>query len=230
MLTKDERCPGLGGGRRMAMSAPSDAQLVEEVRRGRQEAFSRLVERHQGFVFSLCYTIAGHQAEAEDLAQESFVKLYRSLGGFRRGAALRPWLRKITTSVCIDSLRKRRDATVPLDDVLGSSAEPRVSSGDLPEEAALIREARHDVRDLLARLSVDYRAVLALRYLEDLTYQEIADALAVPVSTVETRLFRARRALARALGPPGHERDGRSLDEREEVSTRGLHVEGSASI
>ena len=213
------------------MIRPSDDELVEEARRGSQQAFGQLVERHQGFVYSLCYTLVGHQMEAEDLAQESFVKLYRSLGGFRRGAALRPWLRKITTNVCVDALRKRRGATLPIEDVLGSADEPSARSSDeLPEEAALARESRRDVRGLLLSLPVDYRAVLALRYLEDLSYQEIAEALAVPVSTVETRLFRARRALARALGPPAGERDEPSADQRKEVSDRGLHVEGSASI
>ncbi len=213
------------------MDRASDEQLVEEARKGRHEAFGQLVERHQGFVYSLCYTLAGRQAEAEDLAQESFVRLYRSLGAFRRGAALRPWLRKITTNVCLDALRKRREATLPIEDVLGSADEPSARASDeLPEEALLAREARRDVRDLLTRLPVDYRAVLALRYLEDLSYQEIADALAVPTSTVETRLFRARRALARALGPPTGEASEPSADPRKEVSHRGLHVEGSASI
>jgi RNA polymerase sigma-70 factor, ECF subfamily len=142
------------------------------------------------------------------------------LGSFRLDSPLRPWLRRIATNVCVDSLRRRQAETMPLEEVLGSAAEPRSRSTDeLPEEAALTRESREYVREQIRALPPDYRAALVLRYLEDLSYREIAEALGVSVSAVETRLFRARRALSRVLSPPPA--DGRAagrsgLEERED--------------
>jgi len=185
------------------VQSSSDEMLVEQVRKGSQVAFAELVRRHQNAVYSLCYRLVGNAAEAEDLAQEAFLRLYRSAGQFRAGARLRPWLHKITTNVCLDALRKRKETTLPLDDVIAGDIQPHVHSVDeLPEEAYLNREKRLDVQQALLRLPGEYRVALVLRYLEDLSYQEVADALGVPLSTVETRLFRAKKLLGQILGSP----------------------------
>jgi len=186
--------------RRTDLSPPSDEVLVEQARRGNQASFAELVRRHQNGVYSLCYRLLGDAAEAEDLAQEAFLRLYRSLPKFRVDALLWPWLRKLTANVCIDALRKRKPAAMPLEDLGQDGGEPRVGAADeLPEDAYLGREARLDVQKALLRLPPDYRAALVLRYLEDLSYQEVAEALGVPLSTVETRLFRARKMLGQLL-------------------------------
>lgn len=182
------------------MSPPSDEVLVEQARRGNQASFAELVRRHQDGVYSLCYRLMGDAAEAEDLAQEAFMRLYRSLTKFRAGALLWPWLRKLTTNICLDALRKRKPAAMPLEDMGQDGWEPRVGAADeLPEDAYLGHEARMDVQKALLRLPPDYRAALVLRYLEDLSYQEVAEAIGVPLSTVETRLFRAKRMLGQLL-------------------------------
>ncbi len=181
------------------MQPPNDELLVEQSRKGNQQAFAELVRRHQNAVYSLCYRLLGDAAEAEDLAQEVFLRCYRSLDKFHAGARLRPWLHKIAANACLDALRKRKQ-TLPLDELTAREAEPRVDSvAELPEEAYASREARLAVQRALLRLPGEYRVALTLRYLEDLSYQEVADALGVPVSTVETRLFRAKKMLGQVL-------------------------------
>jgi RNA polymerase sigma-70 factor (ECF subfamily) len=147
--------------------------------------------------------MTGDAAEAEDLAQEAFLNFYRSLAKFRPGARLRPWLHKIAANLCLDALRKRKGPALPLDELDDGAALPHVHSVDeLPEEAYASRELRLDVQNALLRLPGEYRVVLVLRYLEDLSYQEVADALGVPLSTVETRLFRAKKMLGQILTSP----------------------------
>jgi RNA polymerase sigma-70 factor, ECF subfamily len=200
-----------------------DELLVEQVRKGNQGAFSLLVQRHQGAIYSLCYRMTGDPQEAEDLAQEAFLRLYRSVGGFRPGTRLRPWFHRIAVNVCLDALRKRREATVPIDRLLEMESQPRTASREeMPEEAYLGREIRAEVQQSLLSLPADYRAPLVLRYLEDLSYQEIAEVLGVPVSTVETRLFRAKKMLARVLAARN--------EGGKEGASNGLHVERGTGL
>ena len=184
------------------MPAPSEALLVAQAQKGSQEAFAALVHAHQDAVYSLCYRMTGNPAEAEDLAQESFLRFYRSLDRFRAGTPLRPWLHKITVNVCLDALRRRKETPLSLDELPEGPPPPHSPQREpTPEESCLSREVRLDVQSALLHLPGDYRAVLVLRYLEDLSYQEIAAALGVPVSTVETRIFRAKRRLGHLLAP-----------------------------
>ena len=184
------------------LDSPTDARLVERARKGDGAAFAEIVSRHGGTIYSVCYRLAGEPAAAEDLAQEAFLRLYRTLDKFRPDAELRPWLYRLTANVCLDALRRREAATTPLDVLAEAGAEPSVERPDeQPEVALLRREERLDVQRALLQLPADYRAALVLRYLEDLSYREIADALGVPVSTVETRIFRAKRMLAEIVAP-----------------------------
>jgi len=189
--------------------AHNDEWLVEQSRKGSREAFSELVQRRQGAVYSICYRLTGDPAEAEDLAQEAFLRLYRSLGKFRPGARLRPWLHKITVNVCLDALRKRRDATLSLEELTEGPPQPQAPCGDdLPEEACLKRERQLTVQQALLHLPGEYRVVLVLRYLEDLSYQEIAEVIGAPVSTVETRIHRAKKMLGQVLPPDVGRKEG----------------------
>jgi RNA polymerase sigma-70 factor, ECF subfamily len=185
------------------MLPDTDEGLIELVQKGRQDAFSQLVLRHEGAVYSLCYRMTMNVTEAEDLAQESFLRFYRSIDRFQPGARLRPWLRKIVVNVCLDALRRRKAPPLPLEELVAGGMHPQVHSRDeLPEAAYLSREAKLDVQAALLRLPVEYRMALVLRYLEELSYQEIADALGIPVSTIETRLFRAKKMLGPILASP----------------------------
>lgn len=185
------------------MDPRTDEILVEQSKNGSEVAFSELVRRYEGAVYSLCYRTMGHAGEAEDLAQESFLRLYRSLGQFRPGGRLRPWLHKIAVNVCLDALRKRKEPTLSLDEMSEGRGEPPIPhGGSQPEEACLGHEAQMAVHQALLQLPGEYRVALVLRYLEGLSYQEVADALGVPLSTVETRIFRAKKMLGQVLTSP----------------------------
>lgn len=187
-------------------SAPGDDVLVARTLHGDGPAFGLLVRRYQDAVYSLCFHLSGDAAEAEDLAQEAFLRCHAQLGRFRTDAPLWPWLRRLTVRSALNGLRahRSRPRSLSLDAGQGAGRD----AIDVPVDArgdALGREstsahawrggdhARIDLERLLADLAPADRAVLVLRYLEDLSYADIAHALEVPVSTVETRLFRARK-------------------------------------
>ncbi|MEW8978753.1 MAG: sigma-70 family RNA polymerase sigma factor [Symbiobacterium sp.] len=183
---------------------PRDETLVFAAQRGDMEAFAALVDRHKGRVYRTLYQVVGDAADAQDLAQEVFVKVYRSLSGYRGDAAFTTWLHRITLNLAFDWLRarKRRPLTVPLepppDDEDRRPADlPSPDEG--PEELTLREERREHLRAAIGQLSPDYREVVVLYHFYHLSYQQIADRLGVPVRTVETRLYRARANLRRLL-------------------------------
>ena len=182
----------------------SDDDLVSRVCAGDTAAFALLAERYQRPVYTLAYRMLGNRADAEDAAQETFVRAYTRLASYQPGARFGAWLLAITAHWCIDHLRRRR-RTVSLEAVLGTLPLPADSQS--PEEQALRSEGRDEVQRWLARLPESYRLVLVLRYWHELSYSEISEVLGEPVSTVRMRLFRARQAfgkhhdLARATPP-----------------------------
>ena len=186
------------------MNPQNDEALVSRVCEGEQEAFAQLVQQHQGAVYSLCYRMSGDAAEAEDLAQEAFMRFYRSVKQFRPGARLRPWLHRITANVRLDALRQRqrREPMLSLDEPgTGSTEPPALRQEEMPEASYLAGEARDAVQQALLRLPGEYRIVLVLRYLEVLSGQGFAETLGLPLSTVEARIFRAKKMIAPLLVP-----------------------------
>ena len=173
----------------------SDAELVARARQGDEAAFEQLVRRHQRYVFNLAYRVLGDYAEAEDMTQEAFVRAWRGLPGFRGQARFTTWLYRIVHNLCLNrlpGLRRELLQVELLEEVLSSSAP------SLPE----LFEARERTAFLhteLDRLPEKYRLVLTLRYLQGLSYAEIAAALDVPMGTVKTHLHRARRLLMERL-------------------------------
>ncbi len=167
---------------------------VLQARRGDRSAFSRLVEAYQRPVFNLTYRMLGDVEEAEDAAQEAFLRAYSRLSQYDPEMKFSTWLFSIANHYCIDRLRKRRMTQISIDDnpVLQNleGSDPR------PERHALQQEARIEVQSMLERLAPEYRTPLVLRYWEDLSYEEIAATMNVTVATVKSRLFRARQQLA----------------------------------
>lgn len=177
----------------------STAALLVRARAGDKEAFGELVRTYQGRVFAVAYGILGNTADAQDVAQEAFFRAYRALGSLRADAAFSRWLLRITTNLSINYKKKGASCTaVPLD----NAAEP-VSRAETPEEYAQRRETLGRLAAALAELTAEHRAVLALREIEGLSYEEIAMTLAVPLGTVKSRLNHARLKLRRALGREG---------------------------
>jgi RNA polymerase sigma-70 factor (ECF subfamily) len=173
----------------------SDAELVARARQGNEAAFEQLVLRHQRYAFNLAYRVLGSYAEAEDVAQEAFVRAWRGLPGFRGQARFTTWLYRIVHNLCLNRLPKlRRELlqTEPLEEVL---ADPDPAPSDLFD----MREQLAFLHAQLGQLPEKYRLVLTLRYLQQLSYDEIATTLDVPMGTVKTHIHRARRLLRERL-------------------------------
>jgi RNA polymerase sigma-70 factor (ECF subfamily) len=183
-----------------------EAVLIDAAKSGDQEAFRQIVERYQGAVYNLAYRMLGDPEEAEDAAQEIFVRLYRQLGRYDPERKFSTWTLAIATNYCIDQLRRRRMQFVPLENII-----PWARARDAgPEGEALSRESRDEVQRLLKKLPEKYRAPLVLRYWEGLSCAEIAEILGVPEGTIKTQIHRARKQLGKMMEGAEERRDALS--------------------
>lgn len=164
---------------------------------GDREAFTRLVEAYQIPVYNLAYRMLGDAREAEDAAQETFLRAYTRLATYQTDKKFSSWLLAIASHHCIDRLRRRRFTWLSLDELpfLDQAAGER----NHPEEAAIRQEERDEVRKMLNQLPPHYRAAVILRYWYELSYREIAEVMETTESAVKSRLFRAREMLAQQV-------------------------------
>ncbi len=182
-----------------------DAQLVQQCLRGDGSAWEELVRRHTRRVFNLCYRFTGNGAESEDLSQEVFLRIYRTLASYRSAhGGFATWMTSVTRNLLIDHYRRtRRDRmTDSLDDAM-PVVENKESSARRPDEQALLGELSGQVQAALTRLSPELREAVILRDLQQLEYTEIQHVLQVPEGTVKSRINRGRIELARILGQMG---------------------------
>jgi len=173
----------------------TDGDLVLAVRQGRAEAYGELVRRYQGTVFGVCYRLAGERREAEDLAQEAFLRAYQRLGTFDVRRPFGPWVRRVAANVCLNRLPST-PADAPLDD---ERDEDEAADAGGPEAAWENAERSATLRAALLSLPPQYRAVVELRHFHEMSYAEISAELGLPLSDVKSHLFRARRLLAQKL-------------------------------
>ena len=174
-----------------------DAVLVERSRNGDQSAYGELVTRYQAIAARTAYVITGTAADAEDVAQDAFVKAYYALDRFRAGAPFRPWLLRIVANEAIN--RRKAAGRRP---TVGLSVVEDRASGDTalsPEASALARERREVVLEALRQMREEDRLVIAYRYFFDLTEVEMAEALGIARGTVKSRLSRAIARLRAAM-------------------------------
>ena len=174
-----------------------EAAVIARARRGDMAAFAMLVERYQPPVYNLAYRMLGDSPEAEDAAQETFLRAYRRLGSYQSSRKFASWLLSIAAHYCIDQLRRSRGYQPSLDDA--NWHDGLVSGQPQPEAIILERERSGNLQVLLQALPVAQRAVLALRYWSDLSIAEIAAISGDSEGAVKVKLFRARQALARTL-------------------------------
>ena len=183
------------------MSRPltPEADLVDRARRGDGDAYDQLVRAHQDIAFRTAWLVSGSSADAEDAAQEAFVKAWRAMGRFRHGAPFRPWLLAIVAN---EARNRRRSAGRREALVLRAAAERRPSDGAAsPPEAAVLRAERRDtLLAALERLSDDDRAILGCRHLLGFGEEETAAALGLRRGTVKSRTSRALERLRAELG------------------------------
>ena len=183
----------------------TDLELVRRAQRGERGAFDLLVLRYQHRVVKLVARLLRDPTEAEDVAQDAFVKAYRALGSFRGDSAFYTWLYRIAVNTARNSMasRQRRplDYEADLNESEQAAVESRMRHGDTPEAAALSDEIHRTVNHAVEQLPEDLRTAIILREVEGLSYEEIAEAMDCPVGTVRSRIFRAREASDRSLKP-----------------------------
>lgn len=183
---------------RATENTDSDEALAERLRAtGDTAAFTLLVTRYRRRVIALAHRLLpAEPGEAEDIAQETFVAVYANRSGFRRGELFRPWLYRIAVNRCLDRLRARQRRPPPAGiDHIPESEDDRAD----PLDTLLACERDAHLEQAVAALPPHYRAVFLLRYLDDLSYEEIALAMSLPLGTVKTHLFRARAQLRQSL-------------------------------
>jgi len=174
-------------------------EILDACRRGDRDAFRALYDAYKDRVYSIAfYFFHGDRDAASEVTQQVFLKLMRELGRFRGDSAFSTWLHRLTVNACVDRARRRRTDTEATDPV-SLDAMPR--RGPSHEDAFAERELADAVRAAIAGLPAKLRAAILLRYLDELSYSEMATALNCSIGTVASRLSRGHRLLARRLAP-----------------------------
>jgi RNA polymerase sigma-70 factor (ECF subfamily) len=184
------------------MPCEPDAITIARACAGDNHAFSRLVETYQTSVYNLCYRVLGNPHDAEEAAQESFLRAYTKLGSYDSARSFKTWLLSIAHHYCIDRLRRRRLNWLSLDDEPALDTAAWRSAAPSPDELAIRHEREGDMQAMLNSLPAKDRSAVVMRYWYDLSYEEIAAATETTVSAVKSRLHRARCALAAQVNPP----------------------------
>ena len=183
----------------------TDQELVRRVQAGDQTAFNLLVLKYQHRVLKLVGRFVNDAAEAEDVAQEAFLKAYRALASFRGDSAFYTWLYRIAINTAKNALVSQRrrpvDFDLDLQDPDQYDRQAKLKEADTPEGVLLTDEIRAVVEEAMEQLPEDLRTAIVLRELEGLSYEEIAEAMDCPVGTVRSRIFRAREAIDKKLKP-----------------------------
>lgn len=175
----------------------SDLELIRRVQKGDNGAFDELMTRYARSIYGVAYSLTRSHADADDLSQEAFIRAYRAIKRFDERFQFYTWMRKIVVNLCFNHIkRQKRFQFLPLpladgEDESADIVDPKAGAG----ESSL----RHDLDRALAKLPADQRAVFVLRVDEDLSYEQISDALGIPVGTVMSRLSRAREKLRSLL-------------------------------
>jgi RNA polymerase sigma-70 factor, ECF subfamily len=189
----------------------ADVALLARLRAGERAAFEEFVAAYQGLVYELSYRLLGDPEDARDATQETFLKVYRHVGSFRGESGLKTWLYRIAVNQASNQRRwwrrRRKKETISLDataddsrDTLGDRLAAR---GATPEQIALAREREHRMMTALESVKHDFRVAVVLRDVQDLSYEEIAEALGVSIGTVKSRIARGREELRRRLRETG---------------------------
>ena len=182
-----------------------EAQVQEQTwalaaQKGDRSAFMRIVEAYQRPVYNLCYRmLGGDVTEAEDAAQETFLRVYTKLNTYNSSRKFSSWLFSIASHYCIDRLRQRRYQLVDWDELSAPDQDMLSSPEPQPEAIALTREDHATLHTLLNSLPPDYRVATILRYWHELSYDEIAEMLETSVSAIKSRLFRAKQMMAEKI-------------------------------
>jgi len=182
----------------MNEAASDNRALIESILGGDQSAFRAFVDQYQRLVAHIVYRMVPNTADREDLCQDIFFRIYQNFGGFQFGSKVSTWVARIAYNASVNYLQKKR---IPLIDDLRAESDGRDRIGEMPDPAAALDETVAN-RDLfgrlqaeMAHLSPQFRALLTLYHLDEMTYEEIAEVTGLPMGTVKSYLFRARQML-----------------------------------
>ena len=169
---------------------------LDKARHGDKAAFGQLIEAYQGPVYNLAYRMLNNSGEAEEAAQEAFIRAYTRLESYNPAHKFSTWMLSITSNYCIDLIRKRRALLLSIDEPLPAHPALQSEKSKGPESQMVTNEQQEMVQGLLQELPEDYRQAVVLRYWYEMSYDEIAEVMNTTVSAIKSRLFRARRLLA----------------------------------
>jgi RNA polymerase sigma-70 factor (ECF subfamily) len=177
---------------------------IKAVKKGDQNAYAEIVEIYKNKVYQLCYRMLGNRHEAEDVAQEAFIRAYINIHTYNPDMKFSSWLYRIATNLSIDRIRKKKpdfylDAEVSGTDGLTMYSQ-LASTEASPEDTLESLELQEIVQKAILKLPEKYRSVIVLKYIEELSLQEISEILDLPIGTVKTRIHRGREALRKQLG------------------------------
>lgn len=182
----------------------AERELLVRLRRGDAAAFEALVRQHQDRMYDFCFRMLGDREEAVDLLQEIFVSVHQNVRKFREDSKLSTWLFRIGKNHCLNRLkylhRRGRGRSEEFGDVPEAALADAVGSQPRPDEALAAKRERQRVQEAISRLDADQRLLVALRDIEELSYEEIVDITDLPLGTVKSRLHRAREKLAEMMG------------------------------
>lgn len=191
----------------MTVVIDADYSLVQRCQAGESDAFALLVQRYQRQVYGIAYRLTTDRQEAEDLAQEAFLRAYRALATFRPDLPFGPWIARIVTNLTLDRLRKRRRETFTADDEQLEMAD----SGPGPEDVMIGSDDHGRLARAIAALSPDYRVPLLLHHVQGMALEDVVRVTGLPLTVVKNRLYRARKLLRdqlRAEAEPESSRGG----------------------
>ncbi|MCU9614987.1 RNA polymerase sigma factor SigW [Caldibacillus lycopersici] len=176
---------------------------IKEVRKGDHNAFGEIVELYKSKVYQLCYRMLGNSHEAEDIAQEAFIRAYVNIDRYNIDRKFSTWLYRIATNLCIDRIRKKKPDYYLDAEIAGTEGMNMYSQiaaeGMLPEDEVTSMELQALIQREILNLPEKYRSVIVLKYIEELSLNEISEILDMPLGTVKTRIHRGREALRKQL-------------------------------
>ncbi len=181
------------------MECPDDV-LIAKTLDGDISCFNQLIKRYQRSVYNIAYKTLGNAEDAQDVTQEAFIKAFRSLDTYRKGAVFAAWIYRITSNLCIDYFRARKP-TVSLDTAVNPERSSMQDSANNPETLVLRKSHAEYIREAIMDLPENYRNVIILRHFQGMSVEEISQLLDIPQGTVKTHLYRGRERLRLRLAP-----------------------------
>lgn len=179
------------------MTINQEKVIIEEILNGNTRVFSQLVDGHKDLVFSLALRMLKNREEAEEVAQDTFIKVYKSIAKFKMDSKLSTWIYKITYRTCLDRIKKNKKH---LNDVpINEFTENEIKSIDNALERMMVQERKQNIQNCIQKLESDDAALLTLYYFDELSLQEMSEILKLSTNNIKVKLFRCRKKLAEIL-------------------------------